>query len=391
MNAQHKLGWQRDNARKGVITILAALLSIVMLGMVAFSVDVGYLLSVREELQRTADSAAFAAVWDYGQRLSDGESMAESEEAARENAQAFATNNSVGNVDPIIDQNQGNSAAGDVVFGFVDDFYHPTMTAGTPTPSKPYNAVRVLIRRDETLNGQAPMFFARIFGLSGTGMTAEATAALVNNVKGFSIPHSGENLDILPYALDLQTWNAWMAKSTGSDQWGWDPDSKSIYFGSDGKLEVNLFPQGTGSPGNRGTVDIGSGNNSTSDIARQILNGVNAADLSYHGGKLEFNSEGKLYLNGDTGISAGVKDELESIMGQPRIIPIFSEVNGPGNNAIYTIVRWMGIRIVDVKLTGPMSQKRVTIQAAPVVGQGVIPSSTTGTSAYIYSPVVLVK
>ena len=42
---------------------------------------------------------------------------------------------------------------------------------------------------------------------------------------------------------------------------------------------------------------------------------------------------GKLYLNGDTGISAGVKDELASIKGQPRIIPIFSTVSGNGNNA----------------------------------------------------------
>ena len=391
MNTQLRLRSQNDRTRKGVITVLAALLSIVMLGMVAFSVDVGYLLSVKEELQRTADAAAFAAAWDYGQRLSDGESLAESEQAARENAQAFATNNSVGNVDPVIDQNLCNSGAGDVVFGFIEDFYHPVMTAGTPTPSKPYNAVRVLIRRDENLNGQAPMFFGKIFGLTGTDLTAEATVALVNNVKGFTIPHSGENLDILPYALDLETWEAWMAESTGTDQWGWDPVCKTIYSGGDGKLEVNLFPQGTGSPGNRGTVDIGSGNNSTSAIARQILYGVNAADLSYHGGTLEFNSEGKLYLNGDTGISAGVKDELDSIKGQPRIIPIFSEVNGPGNNAIYTIVRWMGIRIVDVKLTGPMSQKRVTIQAAPVVGQGVVPSSTTGTSSHVYSPVVLVK
>jgi hypothetical protein len=362
-----------------------------MLGMVAFSVDLGYLLSVREELQRTADSAALAAVWDYGQKLTDGENMSDSEAAARLNAQTFASSNSVGNVDPVIDQNAGNSAGGDMVFGFVEDFYNPVMSYGSPTASKPYNAVRVLIRRDETLNGQAPMFFARIFGMTGAGLSAEATAALVNNVKGFSIPNSGENIDILPYALDLQTWEAWMAESTGSDQWSWDPESKTISLGSDGKLEVNLFPQGTGSPGNRGTVDIGSSNNSTSDIARQILYGINAADLSYHGGSLEFNSEGKLYLNGDTGISAGVKDELDAIKGQPRIIPIFSEVHGPGNNAIYTIVHWMGIRIMHVKLTGPMSQKHVTIQAAPVVGQGVVPSTTTGTSAYVYSPVVLVK
>ena len=70
------------------------------------------------------------------------------------------------------------------------------------------------------------------------------------------------------------------------------------------------------------------------------------------GGSLQFNASGVLHLNGDTGISAGVKDELASIIGQPRIIPIFSSVVGPGNNADYTIVKFVGVRILAVKLTG---------------------------------------
>ena len=134
-----------------------------------------------------------------------------------------------------------------------------------------------------------------------------------------------------------------------------------------------------------------SSNNSTNDIARQILYGVSADDLAFHGGVLEFNSCGRLYLNGDTGISAGVKDELAAIKGHPRAIPIFSEVNGPGNNAIYTIVKWYGIRIMDVKLTGPMKKKHVTIQAAPLATSGVIPSETSGSSSLVYSPVVLLQ
>jgi hypothetical protein len=113
--------------------------------------------------------------------------------------------------------------------------------------------------------------------------------------------------------------------------------------------------------------------------------------LTDDGRSLEFDANGELGLNGDTGNSAGVKDELASIIGDPRVIPVFSTVCGPGNNAEYTIVKWFGIRIMAVKLTGPMSQKRVTIQAAPIVLKGVIPSPTTGTSSYVYSPVVLVK
>ena len=73
------------------------------------------------------------------------------------------------------------------------------------------------------------------------------------------------------------------------------------------------------------------------------------------------------------------------------MIPIFSTVSGNGNNAQYTIVKWQGIRIVNVKLTGSMSQKNVMIQVCPFVTKGAIQSSTTVASSYVYSPVALVK
>jgi hypothetical protein len=46
---------------------------------------------------------------------------------------------------------------------------------------------------------------------------------------------------------------------------------------------------------------------------------------------------------------------------------------------------------MDVKLTGPMSKKHVTIQSAPIVVKGIVPASSSGTSSYVYSPVVLVE
>lgn len=379
-------------SRKGAVTVLAAILSVVMLGMVAMSVDIGYVLSMKEEMQRTADSAALAACWQYGSNLAYGQDTITSEQNARSVAQQYANNNAVGNVGPSIDLNSSNHPEGDLVFGYIDDLYNPNATFDT-TSANFYNAVKVRVRRDESLNGKAPSFFSKVFGHTGQALYANATAAIVRDVSGFQTPARGMTIDLLPFALDLDTWNDWVAESGPGveDDWTWDAERGEIRSGSDGWMEVNLYPQGTGSPGNRGTVDIGSSNNSTNDIARQILHGVNASDMAYHGGRLEFDQCGKLYLNGDTGISAGVKDELAQIKGQPRIIPIFSEVNGPGNNAIYTIVKWQGIRIMDVKLTGPMNKKHVTIQMAPAVGPGVIPSTITGTSAFVYSPAVLIE
>ena len=228
-------------------------------------------------------------------------------------------------------------------------------------------------------------FLARAIGINGVDASASATAVILNDINGFELPYDGSNLNILPFALDQQTWDALIA-GTGTDNYCWDSNNNQVIAGTDSTLECNLYPQNTGAPGNRGTVDIGGSNNSTNDIARQILHGISQSDLNAIGGKLEFNQAGEIILNGDTGISAGVKDELASIVGECRIIPIFSQVQGPGNNAQYTIVRFCGVRIMDVKLTGPQSQKRVMIQPAPVSSPGIILGANgTGTSKYVYS------
>ena len=99
-----------------------------------------------------------------------------------------------------------------------------------------------------------------------------------------------------------------------------------------------------------------------------------------------------LYLNGDTGISAGVKDELASIIGEPKVLPVFRDVTGNGNNATYTIEDFVGVRILEVKLTGSVSKKRVIIQPATIVTSGVVGApGEAGVGHYIYSPAWLVR
>ena len=57
---------------------------------------------------------------------------------------------------------------------------------------------------------------------------------------------------------------------------------------------------------------------------------------------------------------------------EPRAIPIFTEVSGPGNNAMYTVVKFVGIRILDVQLTGNPNDKHVTIQPTTFVGKTIV-------------------
>nr|WP_261360689.1 pilus assembly protein TadG-related protein [Aeoliella straminimaris] len=381
------------NSRRGAITILSAVLAIVVVGMVAFAVDIGYILSSREEVQRTADAAALAATWEFVDKLNDKYDSADCQAFARTEANDYSTANKVGNIGPVVDTNATNSPTGDMVFGYINDFEDPNAPFDT-TATDRFNAIRVKVRRDSGLNGELPLFFARIFGVDSQALQAQATAALIRDVKGFEIPSDGTNVMILPITLDVETWCDWLDDSVSAgwaDNWTYIKETQRVVAGDDGFVEIDLYPRGMTNAGNRGMVDIGSPNNSTSDIVRQVLYGVSPEDLAYHGDTLELDSSGHLDLSGDTGISAGVEDALISIIGEPRVIPIFESCVGPGENCVYTICAWQGIRIMSVNLAGPMSKKHVTIQVGPCWGHGTIPSTTVGTSKYVYSPVILIE
>jgi len=376
-----------------------------MLTMVAFAVDVGFMHCAKADLQRSADAAAIAACWELRKAPSSLSSNITSTEvtSARTQAVSYAGLNKVLNATTAINSNSSNSTSGDVVVGYMSNPSSPSCTMDTSQLSKD-NAVQVTVRRSSAENGTVPLFFAKVLGHSSETMSATATAAILSNFNSFKMPSDGSDLGILPFALDKYTWDQLLAGTqvsgpdggTGYDSWPYNSSTGTVSSGSDGVREVNLYPHKSindTAPGNRGTVDIGSSGNSTSDIKRQILNGVSQSDLDAIGGSITIDpSTGYLSLNGDTGISAGVKADLISIKGKPRIIPIYNPApTGSGNNAVYKIVEFVGIRFVDVQLTGKMNAKHVTIQPADVTTLGGKSNGGTTTSQFIYSPVWLVR
>jgi hypothetical protein len=375
----------RQHRRKGAIAVLAAFLMIVVLACVAFAVDLGYLCTSKGELQRSADSAAMAAAWDLIDLESPGGgSQTLAEQKALATAAQFAALNPIGKDAPLL-------AADDVTVGYLHNPLSRSDTLVAASGGVWPNAVQVRVQRTGQQNGEVPLFFGRVLGKNSSAVSAQATAAFISSFSGFEAPKDGSNLGILPFALDLETWTDLM-NGGGSDDYEYDSGLGAVYNGPDTIREVNLYPQGVGSPGNRGTVDIGGGNNSTSDLARQIVSGISPGDmdaLADQGRSLEFNDDGKLWLNGDPGISAGMKDELASIIGDPKMIPIFETVSGNGNNAEYTIVAFVGIRVMKVELTG--GNKEVIIQPCTVVTKGGIPAPGEGKTKFIYSPVWLVR
>src|SRR4029079_13941071 len=96
---------QKRQTRRGAITVLSAILAIVFIAMVAFCVDIGYVLSAKEELQRSADASALAACWEYGQKLSQGNTTANAAQMARSAAVHYALLNAVTNHGMTVDPN----------------------------------------------------------------------------------------------------------------------------------------------------------------------------------------------------------------------------------------------------------------------------------------------
>ena len=386
-----------NQSRKGTVAILSCFLMIIMLGMVAFAVDLGYMANSQSELQRTVDATALAACAQLQNGSTPGSSTSASSNVSTVStvATTYAAANKVCGASPAL-------GASDVVVGYMAN-PGPSGTIQTGGNAANYNAVQVTVHRSSGQNGLVPAFFSKIYGQTGQAASATATAAFIGNFGGFAMPGGGSgsttssngNLLFLPFALDLTTWNALLA-GTGSDVWKWDATNQKVVAGTDGILECNLFPQGTGSPGNRGTVTIG-GSNGTSTLVRQIQYGLTASDLSSYGGHLALDNTGNLYLPANPGISAGDKSALAAIIGQTRIIPIFNSVSGNGANATYDIVQFAGVRVLDVNLTGSMSTKHLTVQPAWFYARGGMSAASCGLTsggpyAYgVYSPPWLVK
>lgn len=375
--------------RRGVTAVLVLVCLATIIAFAAITVDVGAMYNTRGDMQRTADAAAMSAAMALmdNDRLKGDAYQQGVFLDARASASTYTSANKVSSEHLLV-------AYGDVNIGYLSDALDASETMSFADPDK-FNAVRVKIRRDSSINGPMELLFARIFGKQSTVVTAEATAAYLDGIVGWRIPSNGANIGLLPIAVKLSSWQDFMAGTLGNgDNYAYDPETGAVTAGSDGIPELNIYPgsaAGQLPPGNFGTVDIGSPNNSTADLSRQIRHGVSEQDLAYFGGELRFGPDGTLILNGDTGLSAGIKDDLEAIIGLGRTIPLFTTVTGPGNNANFTIVGWAGIRIMNVKLTGSMSGKKVVVQPAIVVDPGAVAEAASGMSYSVYRPVALVR
>ncbi|MEZ6058154.1 MAG: pilus assembly protein TadG-related protein [Planctomycetaceae bacterium] len=387
-----------DARRSGSVFVLSAMLLVLVFAFAAFSIDLGYLTLARTELQNSADAAVMAATIELGEGLGGAPALTAQgvETAAKQAAVATAAANSAGGVNAVY-----VDGARDVRLGKYQ-WDSNTNSWEKQWGVAPYNLVEVTLRRDQvaSTNGDGPLglFFAPLIGNKDANLVVTSTSAVLPGT-GIRIEQgSSRNADILPIALDQQSWDALIA-GAGTDTVRYDATTGAVTSGSDGVKEVNVYPTGSPNlpPGNRGTVDIqavganGKANNSTADLGNQIRYGVTPEDFhGAFGNELDF-SNGPVILNGDTGMSNGIEDDLISIIGQTRLLPIFSQVSGNGNNANYTIVKMVGVRVMAVNLRGKPQNRYVKVQPATFISDIVVPGNVTVTTDSYFAPAGLIR
>jgi Flp pilus assembly protein TadG len=363
--------------RRGAIAPLTALLLIPLLAMVAFAVDLGWITHTQNELQAAADAAALAGAAQlpdgFVQYYTPGQTSAQqttilnnATAAARTYAKNYASSNRAGDVSSL------NLQDSDIEFGYTD-------SSGNYTPLSSYsgfpNTVQVLLRRDSQANGSLGTFFGRVLGVNSVDLEVTASATIyAGTVNSFSTT-GPLNSRILPMTYDVNHWNNYL-------QTGQSPDGTTDTV--NGVPALDIYPSIKFS-GNFGELSLDQSNDGASTISDWISSGVSktALQAEVNAGLLPLSSHNSS-LAPDWKGNPGLKDStIQSVgdnVGQVYLMPLYKPVNpgtaannyadyqagsGNGTNYDYTIVQFVGVKILAVDSTG--NNKSITVAPAAVI------------------------
>ncbi len=252
-------------ARHGVVVALMAFLTIPLLAMMAFSIDLGYVIEVRAELVNATDAAALAGVQQlyqpYQQWLAarsgtgvvanlvgtvtqtsgvsaptQSSISSSAISLAKATAIAVAQSNRAGGISVQL-------VSADVDVGYTDSTgkYYSGNQGKIPSTAFP-NTVIVTARRDNTSlpnsNGELPLFFGPVLGKQSLPLTASATAVayqgMANNFKSLA----GVNGSLLPVAVDMTMWSDFYKYGVNS--------AYADVNAPSGTAWLQIYPGGTG-------------------------------------------------------------------------------------------------------------------------------------------------
>jgi Flp pilus assembly protein TadG len=336
-----------------------------MVGMLAFAIDVGYIVAVKSELQNAADAAALAGAQQlqqlYVQYYAPGQTSdnqfqiyttattnTQTSGCPTYAAEQFASYNQAGGVSVTVPDS-------DVTFSYWDGT-NASMPASYPTYFP--NTVTVVTRRDSSANGPLGLFFGRILGIGSIELTATASATIyAGDVSSLQVI-PGVDAHILPVALDVNVWKQFY-------QTGLSPDG-TIHLGANGLPQLQVYPTPGNAPGNFGLLDLGPPANNTPAFRNWINDGTTPNDIQY----LLYNVLVPVAPNnpkswkGGPGLTSTLVSNFQDQMGKPNLIPLFLPVvdgtngqpyqaaSGSGSNTYYNIVGFVGITVSQADSSG---------------------------------------
>ena len=388
-------------ARRGAITVMVAILLVVLLGCVAFAVDIGHLYVARTELQRAADSAALAGVSGLARALDSpfGEYLFSNDIHGR--AESYALSNNCVLQGVALNRNT------DIAVGYLADPHDLSATLQI-LPLDQCNAVYIIAHRSASnAAGKVPLFFAPIWGINSSEVSASAIAVLDDRFYAYK---GGNGL---PFTLHVDTWNDDIIQGNGPDDFGYDKQTDSITNSPDGNPETKLFPNREGpgggkgkdkdkdnsGAGNFGIIEIGEGGNGVPPLREQIRNGISQDDfvdltgepmIKFH--DYDSGTPVSYYITGEPGVKAGIKDAVEEKVGQVIGFFLHDSVSGTGANTVFHVVGMRFGLVMDVDLTGNANtEKAIIIQPVPYYGQGILTSPNAPTTDKLIANLELVR
>ena len=375
----------RGGRRRGGIAPLTALLLIPLLGLVAFAVDMGWIVLTQSDLQNTADSAALAAAGQMmngyvqynlpNQGANQPTILNTAEAGARASAKQFAGLNAAGGVSSL------TLMDGDIQFGFTDAGGNYTAwSAGAPYP----NTVKVTVRRDSSANTPLGLFFGPVLGMSTVNLNATAAATIyAANIDSFANT-SSIAVGMLPVTYDVNAWNNFLAT-------GQDPDGNTT-LDANGNPEISVYPS-VKDTGNFGLLGLDDAHAGASTVSSWITSGLTqssvqnllsngASDetplipLSQHNQNIlpSASTDGMGSWNwvGDTGMKTSVLHTLSGYVGDTYLLPLFKPLNptpgsaytagsGNGSHYYYNIVQFVSVKITYVDNKSLVVQPSATV------------------------------
>ena len=282
-------GDARHNER-GAASVFVAILLVVLLGVTALAVDVGAAYAEKSQLQNGADAAALAVARDCAADACGDYAATGS---------AFA-----------------NSNANDALSGSTVTF-----------PDA--NTVRVVTaaREPGASSDSFSLFFARVFGTDSTQIGAAAEASWGPPSEASSIPWTAHQC-LFKNSLSASQ----LAEFNSTGKFTGDPSTDLVLLRYDTNAPApGGCPTGGYQPGGFGWLEI-TGEDCSAEID---------IDEPVEG------QPGNHFPNDDE-----CDDLLANITDEPALIPLYSSVDGTGENAEYTLIGFGAFQVTGYKFSG---------------------------------------